>query len=351
MKSLLKYAACFLILIPLAYSCRKYKVPALSTDEITNILGTVAESGGKITDDGSDPVIVRGVCWSTSPFPTTKDNKTEDGDDFGTFSSILTGLNLSTSYYVRAYATNSTGTAYGNQVSFNSGPISFNPVMTYGSVTDIDGNTYKTIRIGNQTWMAENLRTSKFNDGSPIPEVPDSVEWNSSITFTIDTITGDRVYQGKSAFCWYNNNPAFEAEGYGKLYDFFAVKTGNLCPSGWHVPAYSEWVTFGDPFILSYGDIIGSELMEAGSAHWDRPDFPGTNATGFTALPGGFRNSVSLFSIITTRGDFWTADESEGYRGFATYYSIPVSWNYAETPSASLHKLNYGLSVRCIMNN
>ncbi len=332
----------------LLYSCKKDNIPALSTSAITNILGTAAISGGSITNDGTSSIMVRGVCWSTNANPTTADSKTMDGAGTGIFESKMTDLNLSTTYYVRAYATNNMGTAYGNEMSFRTSVINFNPDLTYGSVTDIEGNIYKTIQIGTQTWMVENLKTSKYNDGSQIPDISDSTEWANSMKFTIDSLTGSRIYQGKGSFCWYNNNLSAEENGYGKLYDYFAVETGKLCPTGWHVPAFAEWSLFGDPFSLNVGDIIGSELMETGTTHWNRPDLPGTNETGFTALPGGVRTSGSTFSSMNIRCEFWTSDESQGYKGNAWYFPVPITWNYAETPSNSLRTINAGLSVRCV---
>jgi len=135
----------------LSFTTEQIQIATLTTSDVTSVTATTAVSGGNITDDGGGDITVRGVCWATTENPTTSDNKTSDGTGAGSITSDITGLTAATTYYVRAFATNSAGTNYGNQVSFTtlsgSSAIIFNPVLTYGSVTDIDGNVYKTITI------------------------------------------------------------------------------------------------------------------------------------------------------------------------------------------------------------
>ena len=130
------------------------ELPTLTTTEITSITASSAAGGGNITDDGGSAITARGVCWSTNQNPTIADNKTEDGTGSGIFTSAISNLSTATTYYVRAYATSSAGTAYGPELSFTtlSNP-NLNPDLTYGSVSDNEGNTYATIVIGTQTWM------------------------------------------------------------------------------------------------------------------------------------------------------------------------------------------------------
>lgn len=171
-------------------------LPTLTTKSVIyNITKNSAQSGGNVTDDGGTTVTARGVCWSTSQNPTISDDHTTDGSGTGSFTSSLSGLTRNTTYYVRAYATNSVGTAYGNEISFQT---------WYGSVTDYDGNVYPAVQIGTQLWMAKNLKTIKYNDGTAIPLVTNSTEWSNLIT---------------PGYCWYNNDEASYKNTYGALYN------------------------------------------------------------------------------------------------------------------------------------
>lgn len=166
----------------------------LTTSDASEITVNTAISGGNITNDGGNLVSQRGVCWNTSPNPTTTNFSTSNGSGLGNFSSNLTGLSPNTTYYVRAYAINGAGTFYGNEVSFITGNAAnptahtcgaenvHNPNLTYGTMTDQEGNVYKTIVIGNQEWMAENLKTSSFVNGDAIQEVDNPFNWNNRTT-------------------------------------------------------------------------------------------------------------------------------------------------------------------------
>jgi uncharacterized protein (TIGR02145 family) len=223
-----------------------------------------------------------------------------------------------------------------------------------GTVTDIDGNIYRTVKIGDQWWMAENLRTTKFNDGMPLTLVTDNNGWSNSTNITYDP-HGNGVYEGTSAYCWYNNDPAYDYP-YGKLYNYQAVSTGKLCPTGWHVPSISEWVILKIPIGYNHACspdtviISGADLMETGTAHWNNPHITGTNETGFTALPGGYRNSNGAYTDITVRGQYWTSS-FYGNLTHPLFYPIPEGCSYGNTPSTQLQSVNAGLSVRCIKDN
>lgn len=301
-------------------SCKKddvddKNIPVLSTTKVTKITQTTAMTGGNITDDGGASITTRGVCWSTSQNPTINDSKTEDGKGAGSFTSSITGSEPNTTYYVRAYATNSEGTGYSNIISFT----------TLERVTDADGNVYTTVVIGNQEWFAENLKTTKYNDGTPIPNVTNNTDWGNLRS---------------GAYAWYNNNEANYKNTYGALYNWHAVNTGDLCPMGWHVPTDAEWTALTD---YVGGESVAATKLKATSG-W----FSGSNGTdeyGFSALPGGYRiNFDSGFYDLRYFGAWWT---STGTTNSWTRY---IYYDYRNVSRNSYAK-EYGLSVRCVKNN
>jgi len=314
--------------------CEVENVPQLTTKEVTKITAKSAESGGNIMDDNGRAISVRGVCWSTETNPTIEDKRTTDGVGNESYSSTLFGLNGSKIYYVRAYATNKTGTGYGNEISFQTAPAKINYAewIIYGSVADKEGNHYKTVKIGEQTWMAENLRAIKYQDGSPIPNVTDLKKW-----------TGLNY----AAYCLYNND-SLNKNVYGAMYNWFAIgDQRRICPVGWHVPSDSEWTRLTD--YLGGKDIAGMKMKEAGLTHWASPNSGASNLSGFTALPAGSRYS-------SIRDDFL------GLGYYSTWWSS--SENNLDSESAwfrSLSKFNIvverntywkivGYSVRCILD-
>jgi uncharacterized protein (TIGR02145 family) len=173
-------------------------------------------------------------------------------------------------------------------------------------VTDVDGNTYNVVIIGTQVWMAENLKTTKYNDGTPIPLVTDNTAWTNLTT---------------PGYCWYDNDSATYAQTYGALYNWYTVDAGNLCPAGWHVPTEDEstmLITF-----LGGEDIAGGKLRETGTTHWLSPNTGATNESGFTAVPNGIRSAKNgeFKGIGTTAG--WidaTDNEDEVGNGWLLYY-------------------------------
>ena len=157
------------------------------------------------------------------------------------------------------------------------------------TVVDIDGNVYHTVTIGTQVWMVENLKTTKYNDGTAIPLVTDSAAWDELTT---------------PGYCWYNNDSATYKNPYGALYNWYAVSTGKLAPTGWHVPTDSEWAVLttyvGNTY---YGglDSAGGALKSTDKTYWLSPNTGATNSSGFSALPGGFRDYVGTFYSIGIR--------------------------------------------------
>jgi uncharacterized protein (TIGR02145 family) len=303
--------------------------PSLLTGQIISITQTSAQSGGNIISEGESLVTARGVCWSTNPNPTVDlPTKTSDGSGIGTYSSNLTGLTPGTKYYLRTYATNSLGgTTYGTEISFK----------TYNSdaIQDVEGNYYNIVTIGSQKWIAENLRTTRYNDGTYIPLVSDNLTWSNLST---------------PAFCWIENKPASYKDLYGGAYNWYAVNTGKLCPLGWHVPSDGEWMDLID--YLGGRNIAGGKLkstgtLEGGDGLWNSPNTGATNETGFSAVPAGGRVAdVGYEGIFLTPGAssyFWSNFEASFTT--ATYFNLWYGSTFVEWPS---HDKKRGWSVRCI---
>jgi uncharacterized protein (TIGR02145 family) len=194
------------------------------------------------------------------------------------------------------------------------------------TINDIDGNLYHTVTIGTQIWIVENLKTSRYNDGTPIPLVTDSAAWSNLTT---------------PGYCWYNNDTV-NKNTYGAIYNWFTVNTGKLAPTGWHVPTDDEWTTLTT--YLGGESIAGGKLKEAGTTHWRTPNAGATNENGFTALPGGHRDINGTFSVIGDDGFWWSVTEYST-TGKAWYRSM--DYNYAGVLRVSNNKTN-GHSVRCI---
>jgi uncharacterized protein (TIGR02145 family) len=194
-------------------------------------------------------------------------------------------------------------------------------------ITDVDGNKYRTVIIGNQEWMAENLRTTKYNDGSSIPIIVDNNTW---------------INLESDAYCWYGNNKESSDNDYGAIYNWYAVNTGKLCPAGWHVPTDDEWSILVD-YVGDFSN-AGGKLKETGFDHWENPNVGATNEHGFSALPAGRRiRPDGEFFGIGTHCLFWSSSddgESNGYcRGI---YAVNERVN-----SYGFNKVE-GMSVRCI---
>jgi uncharacterized protein (TIGR02145 family) len=286
----------------------------ITAPTVTEILARTVTSGGTVSDDGGAPVSSRGVCWSVTHNPTTNLLKTTDGTGMGAFTSHLTGLLPYTTYYVRAYATNPEGTAYGEEVSFKT------------LVDDVDGNIYHYVTIGTQVWLVENLKVTKLNDLTSIPLVTDDASWSSLTT---------------PRYCW-PNNMIDNKEPYGALYNWATVNTGKLCPLDWHVPSDAEGTILAN--FLGGEGVAGAKLKEAGTLHWRTPNSGATNETGFTALPGGFRYWGGAFTEFGFGGYWWISRAVDGTHavcGFLSYTSAQLLYYTNEyMPS--------GASVRCI---
>lgn len=316
-ESLLKTSVLLILLI----SCQDDDPmpPELSSSPVTNITYTTAVSGGNISSDGGSSISSRGVCWSINPNPTIADGKTTDGGGAGSFTSNITGLTADTKYFLRSYATSSGGTSYGNEIEFTTPPT---------SVTDIDGNVYQTVIIGTQVWLAENLKTTKYQNGDPIPDIPDDSEWASLEI---------------GAYAVHSNISANQTT-YGNLYNCFAViDNRNIAPDGWHVPSQAEWTTLQE--YLGGELTAGGKLKEIGLSHWESPNDGATNETGFTALPGGYRDANGSFSNLGYMGVWWSRPTIVASTAFSVFTYMDGPELHSEPNDRKL-----GFSVRCIMD-
>ncbi|MBN1446444.1 MAG: fibrobacter succinogenes major paralogous domain-containing protein, partial [Bacteroidetes bacterium] len=299
-------------------------VPVLTTSAVTDITTTAARSGGNIISDGGYSVTARGVCWRRSPGPTLSDSVTTSGTGIGSFTSDITSLTASTTYYVRAYATSIAGTGYGNELSFS---------------TQNDSSGGDTIMIGTQVWMLKNLDVDKYRNGDPIPQVTDPAQWYSKTT---------------GAWCYYNNDSTMSPI-YGRLYNWYAVNDPRgLAPSGWHIPTDDEWKTLEVHLGMTQahadstdwrGTDEGGKLKETGTSHWQSPNTGASNSSGFTALPGGYRSwfNNAPFSGMGSNGYWWssTADGAATAWNRILNYGLQTVWRRTSIKTT-------GYSVRCV---
>jgi uncharacterized protein (TIGR02145 family) len=296
----------------------------VTTTPVVDIVALSAKSGGNISNDGGASITARGVVWSTNPNPTIANFKTTDGAGTGTFTSVLSPLASQTTYYVRAYATNSYGTSYGAQVQFNA--------ASANTVTDIEGNVYPYVTIGTQNWMTRNLKVTKYKNGDDITNALTNYNWTTSTTgaYTFpDGLTGKK-------------------DTFGLMYNLYAVKDSRgVCPTGWHMPSDEEWK------ILEKSQ--GMTQVEADQFN----DFPGRGTIGAKLLEGGsgginiqkagmvfIDNGTPNYFGINEWGLYWSSTpvstQSNIYRGFnlGTPDAGPIARTWTDN--------SYVISIRCV---
>jgi len=279
--------ACFL--------CAVESIPTLITTSLSSIASTTATSGGTILSGGGSNITDKGVVWSTSTNPTTSlPTKTNDGTGTNSFISSITGLTPGVTYYVRAYAINGVGTAYGNELTFTSAV----PALP-------------TVKICDQTFTLYNLDVSTYSDGTTIPNVTGNLDWRNLTT---------------GAWCYYDNS-TFYGSRYGKLYNWYAVAgiydaaslanpalRKTLAPDGYHIPTEAEWNTLVD--CLGGLEVAGGKMKSTGSLYWGFPNAGATNSSGFTGLPGGKRGlygsgpATGVFTLEGDSGFWWSIDDN-----------------------------------------
>jgi uncharacterized protein (TIGR02145 family) len=200
-----------------------------------------------------------------------------------------------------------------------------------GTVSDVDGNVYNTVTIGTQVWMAENLKVTRYRDGSPITVVPSGL-WASLTT---------------EGYCNYDTS-AYAGSIYGGLYNYYAVTDPrSICPVGWHVPTQAEWNTL----LSSLGETAGDKLREKGTQHWWPPNENASNKFGFTALPGGWRDGNAAFENVRHNGYFWSGTFNVNLPNeawmvqFSSDLPAEQQSNLVQVLSQSMKS---GCSIRCV---
>ena len=222
-------------------------------------------------------------------------------------------------------------------------PPNPNEMNAEGTVTDIDGNIDNTIKIGNQVWTVENLRVTKYTDGTPIPQIQDNNEWSNSDT---------------GAYCYYGTPVTVINKNYGVLYNWYTINTGKLTPKGWHIPTYSDWEKL-EEYLVANGycwdgttDDNKIAMSLAGQTGWKYYECDGcvgndttnNNSTGYSAFPAGYRDSDGNYDFNRQYATWWSSTESASVTS-AFYYSINYSRPY---PYCHPFDKNHGLSVRLI---
>jgi uncharacterized protein (TIGR02145 family) len=303
------------------------------------ITGTLASLGdGEITG--------LGICWDETEKPDIEGSLMELNPPFSTgeFSLTASGLSASTSYYFRVFAKMKTATVYSEEKTFTTRPAAEDMVM------DVDGNIYKTVKIGDQTWMADNLKTTRYPDMSPIPLTEDAMEW---FHFTRES----------EGFCWYGN-VLTHGYLYGGLYTWAAATAAHdgislieegvqgVCPDGWHLPSDDEWKQLEMHLGMSQeeadaskwrGEDQGGKLKQGGNVLQKAPNTGAIDEVGFNALLSGHRHGSAEFQELTVSTRFWTST-ANGY-GFALFRELAYD-------TASVYRDFYGVysgySVRCV---
>lgn len=198
--------------------------------------------------------------------------------------------------------------------------------LNFGTMKDQDSNTYKTIKIGSQVWMAENLRTTKYTDGTPIPNIVDDKDFHNMTT---------------GALCNYNNDP-ITGDTYGCLYNWYAVSSSHkIAPDGWHVPTEKDWAVLSN--FLGGDNIAGGKMKEIGSNHWDTTNIGASDMYGFSALPAGARAENGEFSFLGTAGYWWSSSEGNNKSAL-----LRGTANSAGSLLLLYYFKDYGFSIRLV---
>ncbi len=297
-------------------------VPAITTTKKAYIDNSSLEVETAVTYTHSLPITEKGICWSTTNNPTitTAAKVINAGTDL-TFLQVITSLSPWTAYYVRGYAITDLGVFYGNSIQ-----VIILPPVSYGSITDIDGNTYPTTQIGSKVWMAENLKVTRYNDGTTLNASGSQDEFKNA---------------GSGSYIPYGGS-AGSLAAYGYLYNGYVVTSAkNVCMTGWHLPSPSEWSQLAAN--LGGMDTAGGRMKEVSNL-WSSPNVAADNESGFSALPGGSYcrvclSNTGIFADEGTDGYWWSSTPN-------TFYY--VTNDLASMRTKSTAHVNDGLSIRCV---
>ena len=300
---------------------------SVTTTSVSSVTFNSATVEGYVTSDGGSNVTERGFAYGTETTPTTDNITVYSGQGIGLFSRNLTNLAALTPYYLRAYAANSLGIAYGNQVAFTT--ASPPPCPGALTVTDFDGNIYHSVQVGSQCWTKSNLRVSRYRNGDIIPTGLSNSAWENTTS---------------GAYAIYNSDPVNDGL-YGKLYNHYAVADNRgLCPTGWHVPSDSEWTTLENH--LGGAGVAGGALKSTAllptPGGWIPPNSGATNSSGFSAPPGGIRGTTGQFMNMSSYGAWWSTTVLSG--SIARGRGLRNS--YGDLQIGASYRVD-GFSVRC----
>jgi uncharacterized protein (TIGR02145 family) len=319
-------------------------VPVVETSGIHTVTQFTATAGGTVRDDGGSEISSYGVCWDTLHDPSIEGTHVSFSGGTFPFSTTIKNLEQGTLYYVKAYAINSTGLAYGNEVVFRTND---------SPVTDIDGNVYPTVVIGEQIWMARNLAVTRYADGTPVPYTPEAEWWDS---LEVD----------EPGFCYYNNSKT-NRNTYGALYTWSAAVNGmdsidpelepvqGVCPDGWHLPSDGDWkklemflgMTTPEADGEGWRGNVGGKLKSTGREFWLIPNEGATDEMRFSALPAGDRFPKGEYFNLHYSTFFWTSSGYDGDYAWARALGYYVNTIYR----GHIDSKEFGFSVRCVRDD
>ncbi len=301
-----------------SFKTSNYSLPIVVTKAVVQDQFTTCLTGGDVTS--ATNISGRGVCIGLSPNPVAGVPDFNNNGLAGTFNTRLL-VQPATTYYIRAYAENIAGRAYGNQITITTTATAFVPSS---NIVDFDGNSYPTIQINNQIWMQKNLNVTHFRNGDVIPQIQDPNAWTLATT---------------PAWCNYENNSAYGTI-YGKLYNHYAVSDPRgLAPNGWHIPSLNEATILVNYMGLNGSTFAGNSFRQTGTSTWIAPNNSATNTSGFTALSSGYRTTQNPAAIFDGKGNwatFWLSNVVDAE------LSNSLSFDHTYGPAPQNEERDYG---------